>query len=155
VRAVVQRVSRAQVRVAEREIARIDGGLLVLVAATHGDGPADVAWLVDKLANLRIFEDDAGRMNRSLLDTGGAALIVSQFTLYGDTRKGRRPSFAGAAAPGPAAGLIEQVVAGLGACGVPTATGRFGAHMVVALENDGPVTLILDSPVRPAAAAGE
>ncbi|HVG95995.1 MAG TPA: D-aminoacyl-tRNA deacylase [Chloroflexota bacterium] len=152
-RAVVQRVSQAHVRVGEREVGRIGSGLLVLVAATHGDGPADAAWLVDKLANLRIFEDDSGKMNRSLLDSGGAALVVSQFTLYGDTRRGRRPSFVGAAAPELAAGLIEQVVAGLGASGIPTATGRFGAHMMVALENDGPVTLILDSPVR--AAAGE
>jgi D-tyrosyl-tRNA(Tyr) deacylase len=122
--------------------------MLVLVAATHGDGPADVAWLVHKLANLRIFEDDAGKMNRSLLETGGAALVVSQFTLYGDTRKGRRPSFVGAAPPDVAAALIEQVVAGLDAAGVPTATGRFGAHMSVSLENDGPVTLILESPAR-------
>ena len=94
-RAVVQRVSQAHVRVGEREVGRIGSGLLVLVAATYGDGPADAAWLVDKLANLRIFEDDSGRMNRSLLDFGGAALVVSQFTLYGDTRRGRRPSFVG------------------------------------------------------------
>ncbi len=145
-RAVVQRVSRASVRVGEHETGRIEGGLLVLVAATHGDGSADVAWLVDKLAHLRIFEDDAGKMNRSLLDTAGAALVVSQFTLYGDARKGRRPSFVAAAAPDVAAALIEQVVAGLSAAGVPTASGRFGAHMTVSLENDGPVTLILDSP---------
>jgi D-aminoacyl-tRNA deacylase len=146
VRAVVQRVSRASVRVGGQETGRVEAGMLVLVAATHGDGPADVAWLVDKLAHLRIFEDDAGKMNRSLLDTGGAALIVSQFTLYGDCRKGRRPSFAAAAPPDLAVALIEQVAAGLSAAGVPTASGRFGAHMAVSLENDGPVTIILDSP---------
>jgi D-aminoacyl-tRNA deacylase len=104
------------------------------------------------LAHLRVFEDGAGKMNRSMLETGGAALVVSQFTLYGDARKGRRPSFAGAAPPAVADALIERVVAGLRERGVPTETGRFGAHMAVELENDGPVTILLESP--PSAAEG-
>jgi D-tyrosyl-tRNA(Tyr) deacylase len=146
VRAVVQRVSRARVSTGGEVVGQIGRGLLAFVGVGHEDGPADVAWLVDKLAYLRVFEDDAGRMNRSMLDTGGAALVVSQFTLYGDVRKGRRPSFVGAAPPDAADRLIQQVVAGLRQRGVPTETGRFGAHMAVELENDGPVTIILHSP---------
>jgi D-tyrosyl-tRNA(Tyr) deacylase len=110
------------------------------------DRPDDALWLVEKLAHLRVFEDGAGKMNRSMLETGGAALVVSQFTLYGDVRKGRRPSFVGAAPPEVAEALIERVVAGLRERGVPTETGRFRAHMAVELENDGPVTILLESP---------
>jgi D-aminoacyl-tRNA deacylase len=148
VRAVVQRVSRASVRAGGETLAQIEAGLLALVGAGVGDGAPDAAWLVDKLAHLRIFEDGAGRMNRSLLECGGAALVVSQFTLYGDARKGRRPSFTAAARPEVAEGLIAQVVEGLRHLGVRTETGRFGAHMAVELENDGPVTIILESPPR-------
>ncbi len=145
-RAVVQRVTRASVCVDGEVVGEIGAGLLALVGVRHGDGPGDVAWLVDKLSHLRIFEDDAGKMNRSLLDTLGAALVVSQFTLYGDVRRGRRPSFAAAAGPEVASVLIAGLVEGLRRRGIPTATGRFGAQMSVALENDGPVTLILDTP---------
>lgn len=148
VRAVVQRVRTASVRVDGEIVATTGRGLLALVAAAHGDGPREVEWLVEKLAHLRIFEDDAGKMNRSLLEVGGEALIVSQFTLYGDTRKGRRPRFLGAARPEVAEPLIEALCEGLRRAGVPTQMGRFGAHMIVSLENDGPVTLILDSPER-------
>jgi D-aminoacyl-tRNA deacylase len=148
VRAVVQRVARASVRAGGETVARIETGLMALVGVGVGDGAADVAWLVDKLAHLRIFEDGAGKMNRSLLESGGAALIVSQFTLYGDARRGRRPSFTAAARPELAEGLVGQVVEGLRRLGVPTETGRFGAHMAVELENDGPVTIILESPPR-------
>jgi D-aminoacyl-tRNA deacylase len=149
VRAVVQRVARASVRAGGETVAQIEAGLLALVGVGEGDGAADVAWLVDKLAHLRIFEDCAGKMNHSLLESGGAALVVSQFTLYGDARKGRRPSFSAAARPEVAEGLIAQVVAGLRSLGVPAETGRFGAHMAVDLQNDGPVTIILESPPRP------
>ena len=148
-RAVVQRVARASVRAGGETVAQIEAGLLALVGVGEGDGAADVAWLVDKLAHLRIFEDGAGKMNHSLLESGGAALVVSQFTLYGDARKGRRPSFSAAARPEIAEGLIAQVVAGLRSLGVPTETGRFGAHMAVDLQNDGPVTIILELPPRP------
>ena len=112
-RAVVQRVARASVRAGGETVAQIEAGLLALVGVGEGDGAADVAWLVDKLAHLRIFEDGAGKMNHSVLESGGAALVVSQFTLYGDARKGRRPSFSAAARPEVAEGLIAQVVAGL------------------------------------------
>ena len=147
-RAVVQRVSHARVRVGSEVVGEIGPGLLALVGAAQGDGEADVAWLVDKLAHLRVFEDDGGKMNRSLADCGHAALVVSQFTLLGDTGRGRRPGFSGAAPPAVAAPLIEGVVAGLRERGVPVQTGRFGAHMAVELENDGPVTLILETPER-------
>jgi D-aminoacyl-tRNA deacylase len=146
VRAVVQRVSRARVRAGGEVVGEIGPGLLAFVGVGLADRPADALWLVEKLAHLRVFEDDAGKMNRSMLETGGAALVVSQFTLYGDARKGRRPSFAGAAPPEVADALIERVVAGLRERGVPTQTGRFGAHMAVELENDGPVTILLESP---------
>jgi len=154
VRAVVQRVRTASVRVEGEPVAAIGRGLLALVAAAPGDGPRQVEWLAEKLAHLRIFEDDAGKMNRSLLEVGGEALIVSQFTLYGDARKGRRPSFLGAARPEVAEPLIEALCESLRRAGVPTRMGRFGAHMVVSLENDGPVTLILDSPERGDAGVG-
>ena len=144
-RVVVQRVKRAQVTVGGETVGRVGQGLLVLLGAGQGDGPADVAWLVDKVANLRVFEDAAGKMNRSLLECGGGLLVVSQFTLYGDCRRGRRPSFTGALEPAAAAALCEQFVAQARALGVPVETGRFGAMMDVELVNDGPVTLLLDS----------
>jgi len=143
---VVQRVSRASVEVEGRRVGGIAAGLLVLVGAGAADGPADVAYLVDKVANLRIFADEAGKMNRSVLETGGGVLAVSQFTLYGDARKGRRPAFTGALEPASAQSLYEQFVAGLRAAGVAdVATGVFGAMMEVELVNSGPVTILLDS----------
>jgi D-aminoacyl-tRNA deacylase len=146
VRAVVQRVSRAGVEVEGQRVGGIGPGLLVLVGAGAGDGAADVAYLVDKVANLRIFPDEAGKMNRSVLETGGGVLAVSQFTLYGDARKGRRPAFTGALEPAAAQELYEQFVAGLRAAGVAAvATGVFGAMMEVELVNSGPVTILLDS----------
>jgi D-tyrosyl-tRNA(Tyr) deacylase len=145
VRGVVQRVSRAEVRIAGESVGRIGHGLLVLVGAGEGDGEADVTYLVDKVVNLRVFADEAGNMNRSVLEVGGALLVVSQFTLYGDCRKGRRPSFVRALAPGPAEALYDHFVAAARAAGVPVETGRFRAMMEVELVNDGPVTLLIDS----------
>jgi D-tyrosyl-tRNA(Tyr) deacylase len=144
-RAVVQRVSRAEVRVGGESTGRIGRGLLVLVAAGNDDGDADIAYTVDKIVNLRIFPDDAGNMNLALKDVGGALLIVSQFTLYGDCRKGRRPSFIAAMPPEPAEKMYEQFVAAARQSGVPVETGRFRAMMDVELVNDGPVTLLIDS----------
>jgi D-tyrosyl-tRNA(Tyr) deacylase len=145
-RAVVQRVSRARVEVDGRQVGAIGGGLLVLLGAGAGDGPADVAYMVDKVVNLRIFPDEAGKMNRSLLETGGGVLAVSQFTLYGDARKGRRPAFTGALEPVAAQALYEQFIAGLRAAGVAdVASGVFGAMMEVELVNSGPVTILLES----------
>ncbi|HEY2743670.1 MAG TPA: D-aminoacyl-tRNA deacylase [Polyangia bacterium] len=144
-RAVVQRVSRAEVRVGGDVTGRIDHGLCVLVAAGDDDTDADLAYLVDKIVGLRIFADDEGNMNRSVVDVGGALLIVSQFTLYGDARKGRRPSFIKAMAPASAEPFYERFVAAVRATGVPVETGRFRAMMQVELVNDGPVTLLLDS----------
>lgn len=144
-RAVVQRVREAWVTVEGETVGKIGPGLVVLIGVRQDDAPADAVYLADKIANLRIFEDDAGKMNRSLLDTGGAALIVSQFTLYGDARKGRRPSFTEAASGEAAQALYEAVCAKVAEAGVPVARGVFGAKMTVALVNDGPVTLLLDS----------
>ena len=145
-RAVVQRVSRAGVEVEGRRVGAIGPGLLVLLGAGAGDGAADVAYLVDKIANLRIFADQAGKMNLSVLETGGGVLAVSQFTLYGDARKGRRPAFTGALEPVAAEALYQEFVAGLRAAGVAeVATGVFGAMMEVELVNSGPVTILLDS----------
>ena len=144
-RAVVQRVGRACVRVDGREHAAIGPGLLVLAGAARGDDDADVAYLADKVANLRMLADDAGRMNRSVLDTGGEVLLVSQFTLIADTRKGRRPSFMGAEAPERAAMLIDDLAQALTARGVPVRTGKFQAEMQVELVNSGPVTIVIDS----------
>ena len=144
-RAVVQRVTRAEVRVGDRVTGAIGTGMLVLVGAHRDDTPADVSWLADKLVNLRIFEDNQGMMNRSLLDTGGEMLIVSQFTLLGDCRKGRRPSWSTAAPPEMARDLYLQLVAAVGRHGIHTATGEFQAMMAVQLINDGPVTILLDS----------
>ncbi len=148
-RVLLQRVSQARVEVAGETIARIGRGVLLLVGVTHTDTDAEAAYLARKIAQLRIFEDDAGKMNRSLLDIRGEALVVSQFTLYADTRKGRRPSFVHAARPEHAAPLVERLAAHLAALGVPVQTGRFGAHMQVHLTNDGPVTLWLEREAAP------
>jgi D-tyrosyl-tRNA(Tyr) deacylase len=145
-RAVVQRVERARVRVAGEVVGEIGEGLCALVGAGQGDGSDDVRYLVDKIVNLRIFRDQADKMNRSVLEVGGGVLAVSQFTLYGDARKGRRPAFVDALAPEPAEALYRELVAGLRASGVTAvATGVFGAMMAVELVNDGPVTILLDS----------
>jgi D-tyrosyl-tRNA(Tyr) deacylase len=136
------------VTVEGEETGAIGPGLLVYLGVTHDDTIEEARWLARKLAELRIFEDEAGRFERSLLDAGGAALVVSQFTLYADTRRGRRPSFTDAARPEVAAPLVEAVMAELAALGVPVAGGRFGAHMLVESTNDGPVTIILDSADR-------
>jgi len=144
-RAVVQRVTEARVSVEDRLVGEIKHGSVVLVGVAPGDGAAQAAWLADKVANLRIFNDAEGKMNRSLLDVGGAALVVSQFTLYGDARKGRRPSFVHAAAGPEAKDLYEAVARSLAGLGVPAPTGEFGADMQVHLVNDGPVTILLDS----------
>jgi len=143
-RILLQRVLRASVTVDAREVSAIGPGLLALVGARQGDSPDAAAWLADKVANLRIFEDDEGKMNRSMLETGGEALVVSQFTLYGDARKGRRPSFTEAAPPEVAEPLIAEFVRCLSAAAVPVQTGVFRAHMLVSLVNDGPVTILLE-----------
>jgi D-aminoacyl-tRNA deacylase len=144
VRAVVQRVDSAAVEVAGERVGAIGGGLLVLVAAGVGDAETDAVWLAGKVARLRVFADEEGRMNRALGDAGGAVLAVSQFTLYGDVSRGNRPSFVGAAPPGEGERLVEAFVAALRAFGVRVETGRFGAHMRVSLVNDGPVTIVID-----------
>lgn len=147
-RAVIQRVTQARVTVDGETIGSIGPGVLVYVGVTQGDGADTAAWLADKAARLRIHSDEEGRMNRSLLDSGGSALVVSQFTLLADTRRGRRPSFFDAAAPEEAEPLVEMVVDGLRALGVEVAGGRFGATMAVDSVNDGPVTIVLDSELR-------
>lgn len=144
-RAVVQRVSSADVRVGGRVTGAIGPGVVVLVGVAHDDGHAEVRWLADKVANLRIFKDDEGKINRSLLDISGEALVVSQFTLYGDARRGRRPSFVRAAQGPQAEKIYEDVVAALRGLGVECSIGEFGAMMDVSLVNDGPVTILLDS----------
>jgi D-aminoacyl-tRNA deacylase len=144
-RAVVQRVSRAAVMVKEAQCGAIDQGLVVLLGISNSDRPADVTWLIDKVINLRIFADQQGKMNLSLQDIAGDMLIISQFTLYGDCRKGRRPGFSQAAPPEIAEPLYRQFVDGVARTGINTATGVFGADMAVDLVNDGPVTLLLDS----------
>lgn len=145
-RAVVQRVTRAQVTSEGELTGAIGAGLCVLVGVGQGDTEADAAALADKIVKLRIFEDNAGKMNLSLLDVGGALLAVSQFTLYGDTSKGRRPSFVAAMDPGGAERLFERFCAACRDLGVTVATGRFRTHMSVELVNDGPVTLWLETP---------
>ncbi len=144
-RACVQRVQRASVRVEGESIGSIGPGLVVLLGIAHDDTPQDVRWMAEKILTLRIFEDDDGKMNCSVVDTGGGVLAVSQFTLLGDCRKGRRPSFVAAAAPEQAEPLYEDFVAQVRQAGVETATGRFRAMMEVELVNDGPVTMLLDS----------
>jgi D-aminoacyl-tRNA deacylase len=144
-RSVVQRVASASVTIGARTVGSIETGLVVLVGVSLDDGAEEANWLADKVANLRIFNDDAGKMNRSLLEVAGAALIVSQFTLYGDARKGRRPSFIRAAQGPGAEAVYEVVVAALRARGVDCQTGEFGAMMDVSLVNSGPVTILLDS----------
>ena len=144
-RAVVQRVTSARVTVDDRVTGEIDAGLLILLGVEQGDGPADVRYIASKIRDLRIFSDDAGKMNLSVLDRQGGLLIVSQFTLSGDARNGRRPSFASAAPPQIARALYEDVVRELKTTGLRVATGEFQAMMQVALVNDGPVTILLDS----------
>lgn len=148
-RAVLQRAERASVEVDGQVVGSIERGLVIFVGVGAEDtaeaGAGAVASLADKIANLRIFADDSGRSNLSLLDTGGAALVISQFTLYADTRRGRRPSFTDAAEPGPAEHLVEELRLALEALGIPTASGRFGAHMTVSLVNDGPYTIVLQT----------
>jgi D-tyrosyl-tRNA(Tyr) deacylase len=143
-RVLVQRVSRAEVRVGARVVGRIARGFVLLVAFTHSDGDDQLGWMADKVIGLRVFADDDDKMNRSLADVGGALLVVSQFTLYGDATKGRRPSFIDAARPELAVPLYEKFVALLRDRGVPAETGEFGAMMEVELVNDGPVTLWLE-----------
>lgn len=144
-RAVVQRVRSAQVLVDGEVVGAINQGLLVLLGVSRTDTVAQVQWLADKIVALRIFADADGKMNRGVADIGGSVLVVSQFTLYGDCRKGRRPSFVGAATPEIAEPLYETFLNGIRALGVPVASGRFGAMMQVELVNDGPVTLIIDA----------
>jgi D-tyrosyl-tRNA(Tyr) deacylase len=145
VRAVIQRVASARVTVDGITVGAIGPGLLALVGVAHDDGPPDVRYVAGKIRDLRIFEDGQGRMNRSLADTGGAVLAVSQFTLYGDTRKGRRPSFDHAATADAGRVLFDALVAELRAAGVEVETGTYRAHMQVELINDGPVTILVDS----------
>jgi len=144
-RVVIQRVTEASVTVDNQVVGKIGSGLLVLLGIGTDDQLATATLLAEKIANMRIFADDEGRFNRSVLDVGGAALVVSQFTLYADTRRGRRPSFAAAAPPEIAMPLVDAFVVALRARGMTVATGIFGAHMHVALLNDGPVTIVLDS----------
>lgn len=144
-RAVIQRVTRANVAIEGRVAGEIGAGLLVLLGVSRTDNPESAAYLAEKIANLRIFSDQAGKMNLSLLDIGGSALVVSQFTLYGDTRGGRRPSYIEAAPPEEASRLYQEFVLSIRNLGVPVETGVFQAHMQVELVNDGPVTILLDS----------
>ncbi len=144
-RAVIQRVTEASVEVDGHEIGRCGRGVLVLLGISPDDGETQARWLADKVANLRIFPDDEGKMNRSLVDASGEALVVSQFTLYGDARKGRRPSFIRAAEGPEAEAVYESAVANLRALGITCGTGKFGAMMNVSLTNEGPVTILLDS----------
>lgn len=146
-RVVIQRVSRASVSVGGEGISAIEAGLLVLVGAAEGDDAETSRKLAVKCAEMRIFTDEEGKFNRSLIDVGGEALVVSQFTLIADVRKGRRPSFVGAAAPEVAEPLVEAFAVAMREAGVATQSGRFGAKMAVELVNDGPVTIVLDSEV--------
>jgi D-tyrosyl-tRNA(Tyr) deacylase len=143
-RLVLQRVRRGRVSVDGRTLAEIDRGLVILVGVGHSDTPAEARWLAEKAAGLRVFEDADGKTNLSILDVGGQAIVVSQFTLYADTRKGRRPSFIDAAPPERAEPLVRAFAQHLAALGVPTQTGEFGAHMLVEIANDGPVTIVLE-----------
>jgi D-tyrosyl-tRNA(Tyr) deacylase len=145
-RVVIQRVKHAAVRVGGEAVAAIGPGLLLLVAFRPEDGEAELSWMAEKVVHLRIFDDAAGKMNRSLLETGGEALVVSQFTLYGEARKGRRPSFDAAAPADRARPLFEKFVDNIAAHGIIAQSGRFQAAMQVELVNDGPVTILLDAP---------
>ena len=144
-RALLQRVTRASVTVDGQIVGEIGHGLLILLGIGHGDGEAQIKTMSEKIVHLRIFEDDEGKMNRSLLDTGGQALVVSQFTLYADARKGRRPGYTDAAPPSLAEPLVERFKNAIAAYGLKVAGGVFGAYMQVELLNDGPVTIWLDS----------
>lgn len=144
-KAVIQRVTSASVEVDGQVVGEIRHGLMVLLGVTKGDAESDIRYLIDKIRSLRIFSDEQGKMNRSLVDVGGAVLLVSQFTLLGQTANGRRPSFDDAAPPELAKRLYEQVATGLRESGTVVETGIFAAHMKVALVNDGPVTFVLDS----------
>ncbi|MGE5579564.1 MAG: D-aminoacyl-tRNA deacylase [Bacillota bacterium] len=144
-RAVFQRVTRAKVSVDGQVVSSIGPGALILLAVGKEDTEKDVAYTADKLVGLRVFSDEGGKMNKSLLDIGGEAIVVSQFTLYGDVKKGKRPGFDGAAPPETGDRLYQQVVARMRELGVPTGTGVFGAHMEVELCNDGPVTILISS----------
>ncbi|MEZ4513421.1 MAG: D-aminoacyl-tRNA deacylase [Chloroflexota bacterium] len=143
-KALLQRVSYASVTVAGEVVGEIGRGFAILLGVTHSDGEAEAAWLAQKVAGIRLFEDVAGKMNLGLADVGGEVLVVSQFTLYGDARKGKRPSFINAARPEQAEPLVDYFVAQLRAQGLRVATGRFGANMLVQIHNDGPVTLMLE-----------
>jgi D-tyrosyl-tRNA(Tyr) deacylase len=142
---VVQRVLKASVEVEGREVGAIERGLVVLVGIEESDTPADRAWMAEKIPNLRIFEDEQGKMNKSVLEVGGSVLLVPNFTVAGDARKGRRPSFDNAMRPERSEGEFGELARAVGASGVPVATGVFRAHMLVSLVNDGPVTIWLDS----------
>jgi D-aminoacyl-tRNA deacylase len=143
-RALIQRVRSGKVIVDNRTIAEIAQGLVILLGIGQGDDEEKACFLAEKIAFLRIFEDDKGKFNLSILDNGGAVIVVSQFTLYADTRKGRRPSFSDAALPEVAAPLVEKFVDALRTWGISSQTGIFGAHMLVEIENDGPVTIFLE-----------
>lgn len=143
-RALIQRVSKAGVAVNGQTISSIEKGLLILLGVGHGDGEEQARFLAEKIANLRIFEDEQGKTNLSILDVNGEAIVVSQFTLYADTRKGRRPSFTDAALPDVAEPLVDRFAEFLRGHGVPTQSGQFGAHMEVEIHNDGPVTIWLE-----------
>ena len=143
-RALLQRVSRASVKINGQTISAIGNGLLILVGVGHGDGEEQAKFLAEKIATLRVFEDEQGKTNLSILDVKGEAIVVSQFTLYADTRKGRRPSFTDAALPDVAEPLVGRFIESLRGQGVPTQPGQFGAHMEVEIHNDGPVTIWLE-----------
>jgi D-aminoacyl-tRNA deacylase len=143
-RVLLQRVSKASVTVDQQTISAIGNGLLILLGVGHGDSEEQAKFLAEKIANLRVFEDEQGKTNLSILDVKGEAIVVSQFTLYADTRKGRRPSFTDAAQPEVAGPLVDRFIELLQGYGVPTQTGKFGAHMEVEIHNDGPVTIWLE-----------
>lgn len=143
-RAVLQRVNRGQVTIGNDVVAQIGPGLVILLGVGHGDGEDQAQYLAEKIANLRIFEDQEGKMNLSIVDVGGEAIVVSQFTLYADTRRGRRPSFTGAASPDHASPLVDRFAELLASQGVPTQTGEFGAYMLVEIANHGPVTIWME-----------